>query len=524
MRKKGLWVGLALVVLVGAVGGLYYYRNIYAAAAGPVEEQAMQTATVRRGSIVISASGAGTVIPAAELDLTFQSGGLLTELLVEVGDWVQVGDVLARVDDTQARKALIAAELQLVQAQEKLADLLDIAKEQQDLALAEANLTLAQLKLDELLNWGPDPETIEQTQASLEAAQADYESATRKSSYDQTTSARISLEQAQQSLADAQVAYDTAYDPARDWELNDPRQATRLENERESAARNLEKAQQNLEIAQANYNLAWAGVSESAELTAWNKVLNAQAALVDAQAGPDQQEVQSAQIQVLQAQISLANAQTALEAGSQELELTLEQAQLNLEIAQRDLDGTALVAPMDGTVMSIAAGVGEYAGSGVFITLAAIDQPSIEVYLDETDLNSVGVGFEVEVVFDALPDATFTGRVVRVDPALVTVQQVPMVRAIVQLDASSYSKPQIVPIGANATVDVIGGRAENVLLVPVEALNEISAGRYAVFVMQDGEPVFTPVEVGLMDYSFAEIRSGLQQGDVVTTGIVETGG
>ena len=30
------------------------------------------------------------------------------------------------------------------------------------------------------------------------------------------------------------------------------------------------------------------------------------------------------------------------------------------------------------------------------------------------------------------------------------------------------------------------------------------------------------VEVGLMDYTYAEIKSGLNQGDVVTTGIVET--
>jgi multidrug efflux pump subunit AcrA (membrane-fusion protein) len=99
-----------------------------------------------------------------------------------------------------------------------------------------------------------------------------------------------------------------------------------------------------------------------------------------------------------------------------------------------------------------------------------------------------------------------------------------MVRAVVQLDAASYAKPQTIPIGANATVDVIGGRAENVLIVPVEALNEYTTGKYAVFKMVDGEPVFTPVEVGLMDYSFAEITAGLEQGDVVTTGIVETGG
>jgi len=521
-RKTGFWIAL-IVILLAAGGGGYYYYNVYLPAQEP-EEKLAQTATVRRGEIIISASGAGSVIPAVELDLSFQSGGVLTELLVSVGGKVQAGDVLAQLDDTQARKALIAAELQVVQADGKLADLLDTAPEQRDLELAEANLQLAQLKLDELLNWAPDEQVIEQAQASLEAAQVEYEAAQNKSAYDQTTSARINLDQTQQSLADAQAAYDTAWDPARDWELGDPRLATKLENERDAVTRNLEKAQQNLEIAQANYNLAWAGISDSAELSAWNKVLSAQATLEMAQTGPDEQDIRSAEIQALQAQIALANAQSALDVSTEEVQLTLEQAQLNLESAQQDLGNTVLVAPMDGTVMSVAAGAGEYVGSGLFITLADIEQPSVEVYLDETDLNSVGIGFEVDVIFDALPDDVFTGQVIHVDPALVTVQQVPMVRAVVQLDEASYAKPQTVPIGANASADVIGGRTENALLVPVEALNEYTPGKYAVFVMQDGEPVFTPVEVGLMDYSFAEILSGAQQGDIVTTGIVETGG
>ena len=90
------------------------------------------------------------------------------------------------------------------------------------------------------------------------------------------------------------------------------------------------------------------------------------------------------------------------------------------------------------------------------------------------------------------------------------------------MDADSFSKPQTLPIGLNASVDVIGGRATQALLVPVEALREISTGSYAVFVVKDGKPTLTMVEVGLMDLTYAEITSGLNQGDVVTTGIVET--
>jgi HlyD family secretion protein len=531
-RKKSFWIAVVIIILSAAGGGYYYHNNVGAAAQEP-EENPVQTTTVRSGEIIISASGAGTVIPAAEVNLAFQSGGLLAEVLVQVGDTVQAGDVLARVDDTQARKALMSAELQVVQAEEKLADQLDTVPEQQDLALAEANLALAQFQLDEVLNWAPSDEDVTQAQASLEADQAGYEAAQNKSAYDQTASSRISLEQAQQGLEDAQAAYDQAWDSARDWELYmieptgtelnpGPSPSKQLENERDSTASNLVRAQQNLELAQSNYNLAWAGVDDTAELNAWNQVLSAQATLDAVQAGPDEQENQSAEIQVLQAQIALADAQSALEASSKEAQLALEQAELDLKAAQEELESTALVAPMDGVVMAVAAQAGESVGTASLITVADIEQPSIEVFMDETDLNSAGVGYEVEVVFDALSDDTFGGYVVQVDPALVTVSGVPMVRAIVQLDPSSYAKPQILPIGANATVDVIGGRAENALLVPVEALNEITPGEYAVFRIVEGETVFTPVEVGLKDYTYAEILSGLELGDEVTTGIVDT--
>jgi hypothetical protein len=40
--------------------------------------------------------------------------------------------------------------------------------------------------------------------------------------------------------------------------------------------------------------------------------------------------------------------------------------------------------------------------------------------------------------------------------------------------------------------------------------------------MENGQPRLKVVEVGLMDYTYAEIKSGLSEGDVVTTGIVET--
>lgn len=56
----------------------------------------------------------------------------------------------------------------------------------------------------------------------------------------------------------------------------------------------------------------------------------------------------------------------------------------------------------------------------------------------------------------------------------------------------------------------------------MEALVEIDAGEYAVFVMDNGEPRLRMVTVGLMDYTSAEITRGLEAGEIVTTGSVPT--
>ncbi len=515
-RKKAFWT--MLVVLIVAAGGYYYYNDVYAQPQEQVEETIKST-RARQGDLVITASGSGELIPADDVSLGFTAGGVLDELLVELGDQVKLGDVLAQLDDLQARKTLVAAQLQLVQAEDSLNRELDPETAAREAALAQTKLEQAQLNLDELLDWEPDQEAIERAQASLESAQANYEATDDKSASDQTTPARISLEQAQGSLVDAQQAYDTAWDSARDWELSDPRHSTKLENERDAATRNLERAYQNLEVAQANYNLAWAGINDSGALSAWSQVLNAQAALDEAQTGPDEGEILAAQIQVLQAQTDLAQVLASQALDPQVAQLSLEQAQLNLESAQTALEQLELVAPIFGIVTAVDVEVDQAVGTNPIITLSNLEQPTVELYLDETDLDKIVVGNPVEVVFDALPDDVFTGSIVRVEPELVTMEGVPTVKAVAVLEGASLDD---LPAGLNASVDVIGGQAKNALLIPVEALRELAPGEYAVFVLVNGELEMRPVEVGLMDYANAEIISGLEMGDEISTGVVET--
>lgn len=519
MLRHAKW--LIALVLFATLGGGYFYTTTTATTQTAVTttENELQTATVRRGDLIVSATGAGTIISPAEIELSFASSGILVEKLVNVGDKVQAGDVLARLDDSSAQEALLNAQLQLAQATlqtDGSQTATGVSFNEIAVLQAQMNLEQAQASLDELLNWQPDPNTIAQAEAQLAAAQASYNAALGQESASSSNVQvnKINLEAAQRNLATAEANYTAVFDTARDWELNDPRFATKLTNERAAAERSLQNAKDSLAIAQAQYNASAFNTNSSSSTNAESNILAAQIALQNAQTGPTEDEIYTAQVVVDQAELALKQAQLNQEAA----QLSWQQAQLNLLQAQEAVTGTQLTAPAAGTVLAVTYDVGETV-NGSLITLADLSTPMLELFIDQTDLDKIGVGYEVEVTFDALPDELFTGQITQIDPQLFTSGGVAYVRAIVTLN---YNKPQTLPIGLNATVDVIGGRATNTLLVPVEAVREINPGEYALFVMVDGEPQLRFVEVGLMDFSFAQILSGVEEGDVVTTGLVET--
>ena len=423
-NKRGWALGLVALLAIGA-GGYLYYTQLAQAAQAPAAP-ALQTAKVRTGDLRITATGAGTLTPAAEIDLAFRTGGTLTELNAKVGDIVKANDVIARLDDTAAR-------LQVAQA--------------------ELNVQGAQAKLDDLTTG---------TTTTIDP--------------NRLTAVSIAVKQATDTLVDAQANYDAVFDQARDWELNDPKLSNKLLAERDTAARALAKAQDALTVARAQYSLTSSGLTT--DLSA------------------DQSTVAQAQ-------------------------LSLEQAKLSLEAARLTLSNTVLIAPMDGTVTALKADVGEAVSASPIVTLSDLDQSLLRLVVEENDASKIAVERPISAVFDAAPEVTFNGTIVRVDPLLVSVDGSPAVQAWARLDTTD-SQTHLIS-GMSAEVEIIAGEAKNALLVPAQALRELAAGSYAVFVVQpDGQLKLTPVTIGLRDFANVQILTGLKAGDVVSTGTVET--
>lgn len=109
-RKKSSsrWGLIALVAAAAAIG-VY----VFVSASSDGEEQALQTAQVKRGDIEVTISAAGKIAPKEKVAVGAQVSGQLEKLYVDVGDMVEAGDLLAQIDATIATTGVEANRAQL---------------------------------------------------------------------------------------------------------------------------------------------------------------------------------------------------------------------------------------------------------------------------------------------------------------------------------------------------------------------------------------------------------------------------
>jgi RND family efflux transporter MFP subunit len=227
----------------------------------------------------------------------------------------------------------------------------------------------------------------------------------------------------------------------------------------------------------------------------------------------------SAGIQLRQATDDRAGATTT--ATKRQTQMALYNAETASDRAKADLaalvalrDHVTLTAPADGIVTKVAISGGAAAPSGTAIALISSDM-RISTSVVESDVASIKAGQEASVTIAAL-EATLRGKVVSIDPvgsgggsgAVVSFA------VAIQLDAPAASlRP-----GMSADITIVAASATNVLAIPSRALSG-SAPDYTVRVLAaDGSVSTRSITVGLVTSSLAEVKSGLQAGELVVTG------
>lgn len=202
--------------------------------------------------------------------------------------------------------------------------------------------------------------------------------------------------------------------------------------------------------------------------------------------------------------------------GTYEALLTTQQEQLaQLKEMKALLEAGVITAPEDGIVSSIVSpSAVEAEAHSTLASLYVGDQKEMVVSVDELDIINVQVGQNADIAMDALTDKTYSAAVSKVSQIGTPNGGVTVYNVTLTIDGDENLK-----FGMNGTATIRIEEVNDVLLVPLTALNT-SRGESYVWLQSDDassdEPgVRTTVETGLSDENYAQVLSGLDEGDVV---------
>ena len=466
-RNTNRWVILFIALAILLVAGIYYLSTLRS----DNEESTLETSTVSRGDIILSATGLGTLISSEEVSLGFKKGGEVSELLVSLGDEVEAGQTLARLEDSTLQLKYKQAEANFA----ALSSPSEIASAAQAVQEAKESFATARNDLQYLI--GPEmlvgEEQVAAALQDLQAAEAALELDVSDANKQKLEEAEANLEKAQETLSYAYYNFSNTYTLET---FTYP-----IRNEKGTTIRRQLIAPTDAELlaARATYELAAANLYDA------------------------------------QNYLDLLNGVKTTEDVPNSSLTSITEAKLALDSAQANLEATELLAPISGTITSLSLNVGDEVKTSSVITISNTNQPYvIDASLDETDWDKARVGFDATVTFDLLPDDNYAGKIIQVYPKLDDSSGTSMVHILVQLNETVNVD---LPVGSSASVDVTGGEALDVVLVPVSALKESRDGSYKVYIMRNGTPTAQQVELGLQDILYAEVISGLEEGDVVLT-------
>lgn len=217
----------------------------------------------------------------------------------------------------------------------------------------------------------------------------------------------------------------------------------------------------------------------------------------------------------------LRSTRDAARAGCEAARAQVGRASAAVEVAQANLDKTVLRAPFDGVVADLKTELGEWASPSppalpIPPVYDIIDPTSIYVSapLDEVDAGRVSQGLPARVTLDPLPGKSFPGKVARVAPYVQDLEaQNRTLEIEVEFDDVAFSRT-LLP-GTSSDVEVILKTVDNVLRIPAYAI----LGDNKVLVLKDGKLESRLIETGLRNWEFAEVKSGLQEGDPVVVSL-----
>jgi len=514
-RRRGL--PALFMALVACVACALVAGGCASQSAGQAADVA-QSVAVERGDVIdrLLVGGQIAVMRRAKLsfDLPLGQQALLKTVEVQVGQFVEAGQLLATVDTTSLERAIrdAAADVQVAQreveraatppkASEVALARVAVTRARTDLRLAERALTkLQQPDLTEL------QDAVAEAEGALALAQLERRSAERRSDVGKAV---------------RDLEYALAWQQRRQLELAEllQRGKANLEQiaEQRALTEQIRETHEALTLARAQARMILAH-ADAAIQKASEELARARQALTQAQAGADAIELAKARDAVSQARLAVQQAEEAearLKAGPDPDRLAKAQENLSerrrlLEEARAALARARLVSPFAGVISGLPAQAGEFISSRTVVAeLEDLKTMVALVSLDETEVPRLREGLPVEISLDAFPGEKFRGTL---GPLPL---QGKLENGVLIFETPVYFAYGDLPLkpGMSVTLAIELGRVEGALRLPAMAIQSDAGG---TFVQLAGPPSRRQaVEVGVSDGVYAQIIAGLNEGDRV---------
>lgn len=195
-----------------------------------------------------------------------------------------------------------------------------------------------------------------------------------------------------------------------------------------------------------------------------------------------------------------------------------DRAQKNLRLIEDRLSKTKIMAPFDCTVLTRPVSIGQaVSGSGGFnsgtevLSIADLSKMIINAHINQADVTRLSPSQEVDIQVESVPGLSMKGTVERVAPQATIKNGVKGYAARILLtDVDPRVRPGMT---ANLTIPVAS--SDNAIAVPLAAVFTEQGERF-VYVKKGDSFEKRSVQIGIADYDFAEVQSGLTPGETVS--------
>jgi HlyD family secretion protein len=215
------------------------------------------------------------------------------------------------------------------------------------------------------------------------------------------------------------------------------------------------------------------------------------------------------------------------------------QSEANLKVMQDGLSKATLRAPIAGRVTSLKAEKGETAIPGMsnvsgalLMIISDMSEMQAEVKVNESEVVRTKVGQTAQVTVESLPGKVFQGKVIEVATGTEkTGTDANLYKVKVVLAGQRGDLDNLRP-GMSARAVILTQEGKALLRVPLQAVLEregsldeaqkqgllAPTNRNIVLLFKDGKAIERPVQVGIANTQYFELKEGLAEGDKVLTG------